>query len=92
MIESGDVTRATPMGCVIMLSAVIPLIFAGLCGWAIYKVRVEVESGYPQGMLLIWGLGLAFNIILAAFLVRGGYRSLKAQNWKDYDPDKPPYG
>lgn len=83
----GYPTKGSPLGCFTGVLSLVPLAFAGLSTWGLFRWAGAPEDQRPEGSLgiLLTGLGIGLpGFLLLAWL---SVRILRGTDWKGYKPD-----
>ncbi len=82
----GHATRGSPLGCFTGVLSTVPLGFATISGYGLWRLWQTPPGDRPEGALgVLLGSftgGLAFFILLSWLSLR----ILRTTNWKTYDP------
>ncbi len=89
-MSSGHPTRATPLGCaVILLGLLIPMPVALLCGYGLWKWFAAAPSARPERSLELLAGGLIGGLVLVTACFWIGMKILRNTDWKRFDREDP---
>lgn len=84
----GVPTKATPIGCVVVLVGIALLGYAVICGWVCYLTIQSTEVEEKGSLLCFYGISCLVSLVSGIWLVRHGAR--KALDADMSDPDDGP--
>lgn len=84
----GVPTKATPVGCVVVLAGIAVMSYGLVCGWVCYLTAQSTEVVEKGSLLRFYGISCVVSLVGGIWLLRFGTR--KALEADMSDPDDGP--
>jgi hypothetical protein len=85
-----NTTQSTPAGCFIGATAIVPLLFAGLGAFGLYRWwALPVESRHFDQRFCFLVAALVSGLLVACLIIAIAVRILRATDLKGYDSRDP---